>query len=638
MKFYFNLRLSRLASALIPVLLLLAGPASFSAHADSADAQQVFTKAWNQALSVAAPAVDVAPQTFSTTLKIVQAAGLPREVIGREATLAFQAPDRLKLSATVDGETYSVGRNRSELWLHAEKKGFGLRGSPNVPRFRTAPGEVDCTTLPPLRLPVSREQLQLVPLFCKVEGEPEQEVHHELCHVLRVTPRPEAESILMLSPFTLTCWLRQSDLVPLRLRWADGKGLELTVDLDGWKLEPAWPEKRWDVPSRAGQKIETVPLGHLTRFLEVALSGLNEKVPEISPAEIGTRLLARHGLGRREIRDGTRVVFLKGTPEEMGAQHGRLMKTEVRHLVDRVLYGVGVGSSLGKSRWFFGEIEDAQARLMPFMDERYLREIKALAASAELRQEEILLANFFPELFHCSGFVISGDATVGGRMYHGRILDYLRGVGLEQNATVFVVQPDQGNAWVNVGYAGFVGTVTAMNEKHLAIGEMGGRGEGRWDGKPMAQLMRDVMEKADTIEQAVDLLRRAPRTCEYYYVISDGKTKRAVGIAATPDKFETIWAGDSHPLLPHAMKDTVLMSAGDRYETLAQRVKAGYGRFDAKSARELMTRPVCMTSNIQSVLFSPDTLDFWVATADAKNVAGHSRYVQYNLAELLKQK
>ena len=43
---------------------------------------------------------------------------------------------------------------------------------------------------------------------------------------------------------------------------------------------------------------------------------------------------------------------------------------------------------------------------------------------------------------------------------------------------VMVFQPDQGNAWVNVGYAGFIGSVTAMNEKHLAMGEMGGRRRG----------------------------------------------------------------------------------------------------------------------------------------------------------------
>jgi hypothetical protein len=48
-----------------------------------------------------------------------------------------------------------------------------------------------------------------------------------------------------------------------------------------------------------------------------------------------------------------------------------------------------------------------------------------------------------------------------------------------------------------------------------------------------------------------------------------------------------------------------------------------------------MDRPVCMKSNLHSVLFAPDTLDFWVANADAKSVASACRFTHYNLAALL---
>jgi hypothetical protein len=143
------------------------------------------------------------------------------------------------------------------------------------------------------------------------------------------------------------------------------------------------------------------------------------------------------------------------------------------------------------------------------------------------------------------------------------------------------------------------------------------------------------MEQADTLDEAVDILRKGPRTCQYYYVVADGKTKQAVGIAATPDKFEVVHPGEAHPRLPHAVADAVLLSAGDRYEELTKRVQAGYGKFDAESAIKLMSRPVCMTSNIQSVLFAPETLDVWVANADAKNVASNTRFTHYNLKELL---
>ena len=122
--------------------------------------------------------------------------------------------------------------------------------------------------------------------------------------------------------------------------------------------------------------------------------------------------MAREGNGRLEMVDGTRVLVLKGTPEEMGRQHGTLMKKEIRDLMEHILYGVGVGSSFEKGRWFFGEIEAAQQRLSGFMDRRYLREMDALADAAGLKPEEVRLGNFFPELFHCSGFALFARTTV----------------------------------------------------------------------------------------------------------------------------------------------------------------------------------------------------------------------------------
>jgi isopenicillin-N N-acyltransferase like protein len=164
---------------------------------------------------------------------------------------------------------------------------------------------------------------------------------------------------------------------------------------------------------------------------------------------------------------------------------------------------------------------------------------------------------------------------------------------------------------------------------------MGGKGQGRWDGKPMAELVREVMEKANTLDEAVEIMRKGPRTCEYYYVISDAKSKRAVGIAATPDTFDVILPGQNYERLPHGVADTVLMSAGDRYEELVRRVEAEYGKLDAQGARDLMRRPVCMNSNLHCALFEPETLDLWVANADSQNVAAHTRFTHYNLGELL---
>lgn len=584
-------------------------------------------------ISIAQPWPNAAPKTFSTRLKIVKAEGLPSFLAGMEADIAFQSPDRLRVVTKVDGQEIKVGRQGQQLWVSLPQKKFSVVGESGLPRYLSAPDKRDTTQMRAMTLGVNAAKLVLLPLALDIELLPPVKLNGVDCQVLDLRPKPDSK--LGVPDVRVRMWVRRQDQMPVRISATLKGEFDVLVELADPKIGVAWPVEKWALDSKAGDNVERVALGHLTRFIDSAIERLNTKLPTLGPATGARRVIAVEGEGRLEELDGTKVLFLKGTPEEMGRQHGQLLRQEIRSVIDNILYGVGVGSSFSKGRWFFGEIEAAEKRLAPHVNPRYWREMDAMAQAAGVDVQEARLANLFPELFHCSGFAVFGKATAGGRMFHGRILDYMKGAGLEQNAVVMILQPEKGHAWANVSYAGFVGTVTAMNEKQIAIGEMGGRGEGEWDGKPMAQLLRDVMEQAATLEEAVAILRKGPRTCEYYYVVSDAKTKRAVGIAATPTRFETIWAGESHPQLPQPVKDTVLMSAGDRYEELVRRVKAGYGKLDATAARELMARPVCMESNIHSVLFAPDTLDFWVANADSKNVASATRYTKYNLRELL---
>ena len=394
--------------------------------------QEIFASALLKIAGVIEPAAGAPAQTFSAQLKVVKADGLPKELIGRTAELAYQAPDHLRLSALLDGHPYSLGRDRQNLWIHSAEKKFGVVGAPGQARFLTAPDKVDSTQLKPVKLPLPKEQIALLPLLMKVESLPVETLDNVRCQVLKAAPQPEALQALKIPNVQFEVWVRETDQWPARLGYADGKGVHLQIDLQNIKLEEAWPEEKWKIPAGTGEKAETVALSHVTRFLSAALSTFSQKIPTLGPATGERRVVANEGQGRLEVIDGTKVLFLKGTPEEMGQQHGLLMKKEIKDLVNHILYGVGVGSSFTKGSWFFGEVDQAQKRTGPFIDPRYLQEMDALALAAGLEKEEVRLANFFPELFHCSGFALLGDATLGGRMFHGRILDYLKGVGLEQ--------------------------------------------------------------------------------------------------------------------------------------------------------------------------------------------------------------
>lgn len=593
----------------------------------------VFARTLSNIVEIVEPSSGEA-RTFSTRMHLARADGMSAKYATSTLAVAIQAPDRLLVTGTIGKDAFKLGRNGQRLWAAAPDKGFVVVGDPGQPRFLSAPEKKDTSQLEPLKLPLPREQIALLPFLMELKESSEEEVDGARCHVLEARARAEALKVLAIPKGDFKLWVRKEDYLPARIGYREGK-VDVAVEMRASRFSEPWAAEKWAYQSKPGDHIEKTAASHLNRFVTISFNKLSQSIPTLGPANGQRRVISEEGKGRLELIDGTRVLFLSGSAEEMGRQHGVLLKKQIRGLVDHILYGVGVGSSFSKGKWFLREIEEAQRRLTPHMRPEYLKEMDALAFAAGLEKEEVRLANYFPELFHCSGFALFGDATTGGRMLHGRILDYLRGVGLEQSAVVMVLKPENRNAWVNVSYAGFIGSVTAMNEKQVAIGEMGGRGEGNWDGKPMAQLVREVMERANTIDEAVEIMRKGPRTCEYYYVISDAKSRRAVGIAATPDKFDVITAGQTHPRLPHPVKDAVLMSADERYLKLVERVKENYGRIDANAARELMKLPVAMTSNIHSVLFAPDTLDFWVANADSKNVASHARWTHYNLRELL---
>ena len=98
--------------------------------------------------------------------------------------------------------------------------------------------------------------------------------------------------------------------------------------------------------------------------------------------------LGDNGTCQRRLFDGG-MRGAKGTPEEMGHQHGVLMKDEIHRLVEQILFGVGVGTSFEKGTWVFGEIEGAQKRLNPFMDET-VKEFSSLDGAFVIRGDGVV--------------------------------------------------------------------------------------------------------------------------------------------------------------------------------------------------------------------------------------------------------
>jgi hypothetical protein len=352
--------------------------------------------------------------------------------------------------------------------------------------------------------------------------------------------------------------------------------------------------------------------------------------------------VSRCGKGWLDRCGGYAVLHLRGTPYEMGVQHGTLLRKECRSLLAHLAKLGREGPALefpGRRLTPRDALGIIAALQRPYIPPRFLEEMRGLAGALDVPVAEVIAANLIPELFHCSGFALLPPVTADRTVLHGRVLDYGIDLRLQEHAVLVVAQPEGRHAFANVTYAGFIGSVTGMNERRISIGEMGGGGLGWFLGTPMSFLVRRVLEEAASLDEAIAVFRDSRRTCEYFYVIADGNTGDAVGMEAGARRFGLVRPGEAEARLDLPVPHTVLLSGGSRYRELARRVDrvVSAGRtFTIRDAIRLMDGPVAMRSNLHNALMAPGLLRLWVANASAEGRPAWTQpYHAFDLAALL---
>ena len=132
-----------------------------------------------------------------------------------------------------------------------------------------------------------------------------------------------------------------------------------------------------------------------------------------------------------------RVLHVKGSPYEMGFQHGRLLKDLIEKNVAEFIDNTP--SALAPRIKSFQQ--NLPPKLMGYIPNRFQEEMQGVADGSGVPLQKIIALNTFPELIHCSGITVSDAATKQGDLYHVRVLDYAVGKSLQNTAVLMVVQP-----------------------------------------------------------------------------------------------------------------------------------------------------------------------------------------------------
>mmetsp|Transcript_93824 Transcript_93824/g.268645 ORF Transcript_93824/g.268645 Transcript_93824/m.268645 type:complete len:461 (+) Transcript_93824:44-1426(+) len=247
------------------------------------------------------------------------------------------------------------------------------------------------------------------------------------------------------------------------------------------------------------------------------------------------------------------VTHVWGTPYEKGFAQGQLLQSEIQAFYNQTWAYLEeeISSSLPGlffPDWFLEQLAGktmaealdwtAQAT-MPFTDSNYYDEMRGLSDGSGTSYDLLVRVHALPEATkgHCSMFGAWDDAldpSSKTELLQLRALDWdVDGPFKDYSAiTVSHASKDGSgdpNSWANVGFMGFLGTITGVSDKQMAISEIGVTfpddtfGKESRHGVPFSVLLRDILSQDPTIDAALQRITDANRTCDLILGVGDGK-------------------------------------------------------------------------------------------------------------------
>lgn len=344
--------------------------------------------------------------------------------------------------------------------------------------------------------------------------------------------------------------------------------------------------------------------------------------------------------------NGKMLMHVEGTPYEIGYQQGCLAPEAVHRMtkefVKSVLRGYDIPDELIPGLIDLGKsIAKKNEKYVP---SEFIEEMKGVADGArdqgyDVSYEDVLLLNMGFDVVlsvaypiatpivawqdkkgvACDGFVAMDDATSDGRVLMGRSFMFNPEI-FHEVAMLIEYYPEKGHRFVSVSAPGFVGVTAAMSSAGIAIGmDM----VPAMNTKPFVSGMgclltaRQVVQYADELSDAVNMVKASKRGVPWLYIVGDGKGREKGGavLEVSADKFAVRYMDYEYPdwakllNLPRQIEDkddlvvlanhyivpemylTLSYAVKDslwRYETLTNLLLQNYGNIDVEKGKEII--------------------------------------------------
>ncbi len=232
--------------------------------------------------------------------------------------------------------------------------------------------------------------------------------------------------------------------------------------------------------------------------------------------------------GKLEIIHGYTVVSVEGTPEQIGTAYGTLLKP----LIQRVVKAM-ITDAYGEER--YARMLEGSAVMAKFQPPDYLAELRAIAKAADVDLKALQLLQYFgdvdrglpiadADVSFCTSFAILPPNTQGGICLVGRNFEfYDNGVG-EYASLLAYYRPKGRIPFVTVTWAGVINGWTLLNERGIVVSNNTGFGarSNSLKGISTCFLLRYVAERAKSVAEGIELVRKGPRACGTCMLIASG--------------------------------------------------------------------------------------------------------------------
>ena len=144
------------------------------------------------------------------------------------------------------------------------------------------------------------------------------------------------------------------------------------------------------------------------------------------------------------------------------------------------------------------------------------------------------------------------------------------------------------------------GVVTGVNAEGIYVSINAARTEDKGkDGMPVEILVRQILEEAHTLHEAIALVKKTPVMVPDFYLLGDGKSGESAVVERSPTRAEVRRSKDVTLLTNHALQPAFAgdaendrlkryMTSGARFRRLEELTKKWHGQIDPKKALEIL--------------------------------------------------